>query len=90
MTKICIGELVRSVAGHDSGEYFLVVRREGEYLFLVDGKCRKAANPKKKKEKHLSGTGVVCPWVETEPERINNTSVRTALKQLLSQTEEVK
>ncbi len=88
--RIQIGELVKSIAGHDRGEYFLTIKREGEYLLLCDGKRRKMGCPKKKKEKHLSGTGLVCPWVESQPERINNTSVKTALKQLRSQTEEVK
>lgn len=87
--KIRVGELVRSRAGHDCGDWFLTVGREGEYLLLCDGKRRKTGNLKKKKEKHLSGTGLVCPWVQTQPERINNTSVRTAIRQLLDRTEEV-
>ncbi|MBR5153131.1 MAG: KOW domain-containing RNA-binding protein [Clostridia bacterium] len=82
--------MVRSLAGHDKGQLFLVVRREGKYLFLCDGKQRKVIEPKKKKEKHVVGTGVICPWVETQPEKINNTSVRAAMKQLLAESGEVK
>ena len=88
--EIRIGELVISLAGHDKGDRFLVTGKEGGYLLLCDGKRRKAKNCKRKKEKHLFGTGVVCPWVENQPERINNTSVKTALKQLRDQAEEVK
>ncbi len=88
--NIRIGELVWSLAGHDKGECFLVIRREGEYLFLCDGKRRKAAESKKKKEKHVSGTGCICSWVEAQPEKINNTSVRAAIKQLLAESGEVK
>ncbi len=95
--EIRIGELVQSLAGHDKGSIFLVIRREGEFLYLADGKRRKTTSCKKKKEKHLLGLGTVCPWVESQPERVNNTSVRRALKALQNEendnnamTEEVK
>ncbi|MEE1014003.1 MAG: KOW domain-containing RNA-binding protein [Clostridia bacterium] len=83
--NIHIGELVQSIAGHDKGDYFLVIRREGEYLYLCDGKRRKATSCKKKKQKHMIGSGRVCPWVETQPERVNNTSVKAAIRQLLAE-----
>ncbi len=83
--RIQIGELVWSLAGHDKGDCFLAVRREGEYLFLCDGKRRKATSLKKKKEKHILGSGCICPWVAAEPERINNTSVKAAIKKLLTE-----
>ncbi len=41
------GDVVRSVAGHDRGDLFLVLREEGDFLWLVDGKCRKLETPKK-------------------------------------------
>jgi len=87
---IQVGELVWSLAGHDKGESFLVIRREGEFLFLCDGKRRKATACKRKKEKHVSGSGLVCQWVATQPERVNNTSVRVAIKRLLAESGEVK
>lgn len=45
------GDVVRSVAGHDRGDLFLVLREEGDFLWLVDGKCRKLETPKKKTAK---------------------------------------
>lgn len=81
-----IGELVQSVAGHDKGDYFLVTRKEGDFVYLCDGKRRKATECKKKKQKHIIALGRYCPWVETEPERVNNTSVRAAIRQLLAET----
>lgn len=84
---IRVGELVKSVAGHDKGDCFLVVRKEGEFLFLCDGKRRKATACKKKKQKHILALGKHCPWIVTEPERVNNTSVRTAIRQLLAELE---
>ncbi|MBR2667655.1 MAG: KOW domain-containing RNA-binding protein [Oscillospiraceae bacterium] len=49
-----IAGIVRSEAGHDKGSCFFVVGEEGEYLYLADGKTRKAAAPKRKKTKHVS------------------------------------
>ena len=50
---ICQGDLVKSKAGRDGGEIFLVAYLYGEYAYLVDGKVRKVKSLKKKKVKHL-------------------------------------
>ena len=52
------GDVVRYVAGHDRGDLFLVLREEGDFLWLVDGKCRKLETPKKKRRKHVVSAGV--------------------------------
>lgn len=51
--NIAKGDLILSLAGRDQGRLFFVLRLEGEYAFLVDGKLRKIENPKRKKQKHL-------------------------------------
>ena len=81
--SIHVGELVRSLAGHDRDRYFLVIRRDGEFVWLCDGKSRKAVHSKRKKIKHVESTGIVCHWVLENPERINNTSVKKAIKKAL-------
>lgn len=48
-----IGGYVESVAGHDSGKYYVILRIDGEYVYLVDGKIRTLDRPKKKKMKHV-------------------------------------
>jgi hypothetical protein len=48
-----VGSLVESAAGHDNGCYFFILREEGEYIYLVDGKYRCIECPKKKKKKHV-------------------------------------
>lgn len=58
MLEIQPGSIVKSVAGHDSGGYFVVLRQEGEYVFLADGKRRKLEKPKRKKWKHVRLTEV--------------------------------
>ncbi len=51
-TRIRQADIVRSTAGHDSGQLFVVLRADGEYLFLADGKGRKLESPKRKKRRH--------------------------------------
>lgn len=47
------GMLARSLAGHDRSRLYIIICAEAEYVWLVDGKIRTLANPKKKKKKHV-------------------------------------
>ena len=49
--EITIGSLVKSLAGHDKDEVFFILKEEGEYVYLVDGKYRTLAGPKRKNRK---------------------------------------
>ena len=52
--KISPGSIVISLAGHDKGDYAIVIASVGdEYVFIADGKRRKLSGPKRKKIKHL-------------------------------------
>lgn len=54
MNHECIGRIVTSIAGRDSGRSFLIVGvADDNHVFLSDGEVRKLASPKKKKLKHL-------------------------------------
>ena len=46
-------EFAKSSSGHDKNQYYLVVKKEAEFLFLVNGINRTLENPKKKNEKHV-------------------------------------
>jgi len=49
-----IGDTVLALAGRDEKRLFLVVGISDEnYVFIADGKSRKADAPKKKKTKHI-------------------------------------
>ena len=50
------GRVVRSMAGHDAGEFFVVVGDEGNFVLLCNGKERKLENPKKKNKRHIAVT----------------------------------
>ena len=52
------GEIVISRAGRDEGRAFAVKAvLYADYVLLVDGRLRTLDRPKKKKRRHLSGTG---------------------------------
>ena len=42
-----------SRAGHDKGQMYIVIKEDGDFAYLSDGKTRKLENPKKKNKKHL-------------------------------------
>ena len=48
-----IGMFAISKAGHDKNRMYLIMKEEGDFVYLADGKIRKTENPKKKKKKHL-------------------------------------
>ena len=45
--------LAKSKAGHDKNHIYLVMKRQDDIVYLVNGKTRTCDNPKKKKEKHI-------------------------------------
>lgn len=47
------GDIVYSIAGRDSGGYFVVVDADDSFAMICDGKSRKTDKPKRKKIKHL-------------------------------------
>ncbi len=54
-----VGQLVTSLAGRDKSILFAVLKTEGEYVFLADGRHRRTNTPKKKKAKHIQKTAYV-------------------------------
>lgn len=51
--KLLQGCPARSLAGHDKGEYFIILSEEGDFAALADGRLRTVAKPKWKKKKHI-------------------------------------
>ena len=50
------GMVVLAKAGRDAGSCYMVVRCEGRYCWIADGRRRKVAFPKKKNPLHLAPT----------------------------------
>ena len=51
------GRLAFSKAGHDKGRLYLIIRQEGERVWLADGRTRGVLSPKKKNRKHIQPAG---------------------------------
>ena len=49
---LSIGQIVISSQGRDKGAFMIIVGVEPSYVYLADGKLRKAEKPKKKKIGH--------------------------------------
>lgn len=87
--KFKIGSVVLSTAGHDSGNYFVVVEVHSEdYVKIVDGKSRLLDKPKLKKVKHLKDTFLTLDEIAEKlmnGEVVHNKNIQTALKKVLEQ-----
>mgnify|MGYP002530181303 CR=1 FL=1 len=89
MDNFVIGTIIKSIAGHDQNNFFVILNVENEYVYLVDGKTRTLNKPKKKKLKHIQVVGKVS---ETFVELLNNnrlldshirTIIRNELKNII-------
>lgn len=47
------GSVVKTIAGHDKDKFYVVLRVEGNRVFIADGKSRKLEKPKCKNVKHI-------------------------------------
>lgn len=45
--------MAKSIAGHDKTEVYVVIREDGDAVYLANGKNRTVTSPKRKKLKHL-------------------------------------
>lgn len=54
-----IGTVVKSLAGHDSNSFYVVLNIQDDFAFIADGKLRTISKPKKKRFKHLQKTNTV-------------------------------
>ena len=53
MQVLKAGQIICSMAGHDKGQFYIIIGVENEYVFLVDGKYKLLNQPKKKNKKHI-------------------------------------
>ncbi|MGE4352723.1 MAG: KOW domain-containing RNA-binding protein [Oscillospiraceae bacterium] len=65
-------DIVRSLAGHDAGNLFLVLDIRGDRALLADGKMRKLQKPKFKSFKHLE---LVCRGQHKPAELISGSMI---------------
>ncbi len=53
MERIEAGMMAQSRAGHDRGTLYLILKVEGDFLYLSEGRLRPKEKPKKKRQKHV-------------------------------------
>ncbi len=74
-----VGILAMSKAGHDKGTLYVIIREEGEYVYLADGRIRTADRPKKKNKKHVQ---IIKKKQITEPESgLDDIKIRKIIKE---------
>ena len=56
---LTVGQVVRSKAGRDAGRFMAVTAIEEGFVYLADGRVRKADKPKRKKIKHIAKTNFI-------------------------------
>lgn len=57
MIDMRTGMLVKSKAGHDKDQIYLIWKEECAYIYLVDGVHRTLDKPKKKRKTHVQPIG---------------------------------
>lgn len=63
MNRFRPGQMAMSDAGHDRGKLYVILKIEGEYLFLADGKGRTVEKPKKKNACHVCRMNYIDPEI---------------------------
>ncbi|MGI6013750.1 MAG: hypothetical protein ACOX7K_05645 [Oscillospiraceae bacterium] len=77
MQDIFVYDIVESLAGHDKGRFYVVLKVENAYVYLVDGKIRMIQNPKRKKRKHVAK---IC----TNESALTNMATDSEMKKVLA------
>lgn len=78
------GMFAISRAGHDKDQMYIIVKEEGDFCYLADGRARGIEKPKKKRKKHLQivKTGVDEALAEKlkSGQRVYNEEIKLAIK----------
>ncbi|HAZ05337.1 KOW domain-containing RNA-binding protein [Acetobacterium wieringae] len=84
MNEYKVGQVVRSKAGRDKGQYMVVIEVVDEqFAMLSNGKLRKVSNPKKKKVKHLAKTNHIATDIRDKilnGKNVTNAEIRKILE----------
>ncbi len=79
------GMLAWSRAGHDKDKLYVIIKTEGEYVYLSDGRLKPVERPKKKKCKHIQVRKAIpeelCGLTE---ETIKNEEIRKVIRRFLN------
>lgn len=84
--EIRLGQLVRSLAGRDKGQTYLVVGCDEDWILVADGRKRSIRNPKKKNSRHLQISHKVAADIMAKAgdQKITDEEIREQIRKLLS------
>lgn len=71
------GNLAKSLAGRDRDQIFVIVKEEGQYVYVADGRGRLLEKPKRKNKKHIQP---ICCSRELMPDIKNDEAVKRVIK----------
>ena len=75
------GMLAWSRAGHDKDTLYVIVKTEGEYVYLSDGRLKPVEHPKKKKIRHIQIVGQIPEeLLGLNIETIKNEEIRKVIR----------
>jgi hypothetical protein len=84
MLNDLVGLYAESRAGHDKGDFYIIIREEAECVWVADGKSKTIAKPKRKNKKHLQ---IMKAYINEElraklkgDEAVTNEEIKRALK----------
>ncbi len=84
-----LGQVVKSIAGRDKGEYFVVLQIGPDpFVYIADGCRRRVESPKRKNIKHLQPLNTVIEDIHVKCRskmRVSNKDVAGALKKVLEE-----
>ena len=76
------GDVVISKNGRFKDKLFVVLKCDGQFAYLADGKSRRLKNPKKKNIKHLEKVECINNMINNVPQYAVDASIRRNLKNL--------
>lgn len=80
MERVEAGMLAWSRAGHDLGALYVIMRTEGDFAWLADGRLKTVEKPKKKRLKHIQVIRRQTQPAESEA-KISNEEVKFRIKE---------
>lgn len=79
-------EFAKSLSGHDRNQYYLVVKKEEQNVYLVNGTTKPLDSPKKKNRRHIQIIRKFPDEVrEALEESVTDLTVKRAIKLLEKQ-----
>lgn len=83
MKEARTGMTAVSMAGHDTGRYYIIIKTEGDYVYLADGSLRTLTRLKKKKRKHIQIDSHIVPEIRElleQDQELTNEVIKRVIK----------